>query len=153
VSQLQLIEIEIPGWMGDPEPEEFPQGSDEEQPLLPELARLERVAGRRTKKVPSRDPYLPGDRGDPPRRAGKIQPRRFSSLTMLKAVPGVMGFFSEEVPGEFWTRDADLAGPIAVVSCPCGAEVEVPEGRTAPCECERWYFNVVSRVLVGGGSA
>lgn len=98
----------------------------------------------------SREAYLPGDRGDPPRRAGKIQPRRFSALTMLKATPGVIpGFFNKRVPDEFWARDADSLGPIAIVACPCGEEVAVPEGQMEDCDCGRWYLNAVDRVLIG----
>lgn len=154
MSQLWLLDIPEDEWGPDPD-----VGFEEEPPtpyqlLIPEIDRLQRAAEarreRRTRAVPSRSAYLPGDRGDPPRRAGVIQPRRFSSLTMLKAVPGIVaGFFDSTVPEEMWTMDADPAGPIAVVACPCGAEVEVPEAQTAICDCGLAYLNAVGRILMG----
>jgi hypothetical protein len=106
------------------------------------------VAEPRPSRLP-RDPFLPGDRGYPPRRAGKIQPRRFSALTMLRATGGgiIRQFLNVRVPDEFWSRDADPAGPIAIVACPCGEEPEVPENQTGECGCGRFYLYVGNRVL------
>jgi hypothetical protein len=105
---------------------------------------------REIRSVPSRAFYLPGDRGDPPRRLGRIQPRRFSPLTAVKIFPQMIReFWTEHVPDEFWTLDGDSAGKLVVVACPCGEQPTIPMFYFGNCGCGRWYWPLEDCVLLG----
>lgn len=84
---------------------------------------------------------------------GRIIPSRVNWLKLIRAVPQLVAgperAFRRTVPQSFWTLDTDDEGAaVALVSCPCGETPEVPISRVVECQCERFYFALVSRVLV-----
>jgi hypothetical protein len=81
----------------------------------------------------------------PPRdRAGVKQLHRLELPAFLRAVPGVLAFFSNIVPAEFYAVRDDEGAPIIVVDCRCGERPVLRFGERAysiaVCQCERMFM-------------
>jgi hypothetical protein len=86
---------------------------------------------------------------DPPLdRLLRRQPRKVSVFTLLRAIPGLHGRFSD-IPESFWALDVNDAGySEAVVACPCGRSPRVELGTVRQCPCERFFAFLGARVMV-----
>lgn len=83
-------------------------------------------------------------------RVGRVQPHQFNVVGIHRAVPGLLGLFSEKVPPRFYAgaRRGVRDRCIVAVLCPgCGARVQFRPGRPFhPCDCGRWYLEHSGRV-------
>src|ERR1041385_1058908 len=82
-------------------------------------------------------------------RLGRPQPRRFTWLTAIRAVPWVIQHFDREVPDDFWAVESLTEdGRVMAISCPCGETPTVVEASCVECECGRFYLNLGERIKV-----
>lgn len=81
----------------------------------------------------------------PPRdRKGQKQLHRFELPGMLRAAPGILGFFTAVVPEEFYAEGVEDGVPIIAVACRCGEEPILRFGQRAfslaACACGRFFL-------------
>lgn len=91
----------------------------------------------------------------PPRdRENRVIPHQLETAGILKALPGLLGFFERRVPPEFWI-EADLgAGSMQItIACRCGAEPVLTFGLRSysieECRCGRFFMYAGGEVRVG----
>lgn len=73
------------------------------------------------------------------------QPARLNFVTFARAIPGFAERYAKVVPDEYVTLKG--RGP-AVVACPCGHELEVPNLATRRCDCGRDFAKLGDHVHV-----
>lgn len=95
------------------------------------------------------DEMVLGSLRRPTDKLGRPQPRILGALGILSAGMACGGEAPITIPGSAWAVDVGEHGAsVAVVACPCGVEPHVEIGCVGSCECERYYFFAVDKVLV-----
>ena len=90
----------------------------------------------------------------PPRdRTGAVVLHHFELPIWLRILPGMLGFFENEVPEEFWAEAMDEETPTIVIACPCGEEPTLRFGlrafSMAECGCGRMFMHDGQKVRSG----
>src|SRR4051812_37320745 len=82
-------------------------------------------------------------------RLGRPQPRILGAIGILAVGVASGGTPPSEVPSDFWRMDVSEEGfSVAVIACPCGSEPVVEVGCLQSCECERYFYFAIDKVLV-----
>jgi hypothetical protein len=90
----------------------------------------------------------------PPRdRTGMVIPHRFELPIWLRLFPGMLAFFENEVPEDFWAEQMEDETPTIVIACPCGEEPVLRFGlraySLAECGCRRVFMHDGRKVRAG----